>query len=210
MRPSRIRVLIVEDDPNLLECLKMEISRSSGLKCVGAYPCFEKAQEFIPNRQADVLLLDLGLPGMDGVEATKIVRKKWPRLKVVVFTGQSRDERVYSAFSAGANGFLVKTAPRAELADAIERAHFGESPISPAVANTLVDWFHRRQSLEARLSRTELLIMQDLNRGISQKDIASRLGMNYHTLRTHINSILDKTGVSSVVRAAYLHRQAVG
>lgn len=210
MRPSRIRVLVVEDDSSLLECLKMEIDRSHGLKCVGGYLSFERAEESISNKEADVMLLDLDLPGMDGIEATKLIRRKWPRLKVVIFTGNSAEETIYAAFNAGANGFLLKTAPRAELAAALERAYVGGSPISPEVENALVGWFQRRQSLAPHLSPTERTILDNLDRGVSQKEIASQLGMSYHTLRTHINSILAKTGVSSVLRAAYLHRQAVG
>lgn len=202
-------MLVIEDDSNLLDCLKMEIDRSPGLKCVGGYLTFEKAQDSIPDKQADVLLLDLGLPGMDGIEATKIVRRRWPRLKIVIFTAHSAEERIYAAFNAGANGFLLKTAPRAELAAAVERAYTGGSPISPEVENALVGWFQRRQSLAPHLSPTEREILEHLDRGVSQKEIASKLGMSYHTLRTHINSILEKTGVSSVLRAAYLHRQSV-
>lgn len=210
MSPNRIRVLVIEDDANLLDCLKMEVNRSAGLKCVGAYQSFERAQSFIADHQADVLLLDLGLPGMDGVEATRLVKKKWPRLKVVIFTARSGEDWVYSAFSAGANGFLLKTAPRAELAAAIARAYEGGSPISPTVENTLVAWFQRRQSLAPQLSPTEQKILEELDRGVSQKALAGQLGMSYHTLRSHINSILEKTGVSSVVRAAYIRRQSIG
>lgn len=188
----------------------MEISRSESLRCVGAFLTFEKAQPEIPNKQADVILLDLGLPGMDGVEATRIIRRRWPRLKILIFSSLASEERIYSAFNAGANGFLVKSAPRLELVDAIERVHEGGSPISPQVESALVAWFQRRQLLNPHLSPTERAILEQLDRGVSQKELASRLGMSYHTLRTHINSVLEKMGVSSVLRATFIHRQAAG
>lgn len=208
MRQSRIRVLIVEDNANLLECLKLEIGSSRELCCIGAFTSFEQAKSTLAQRKPDVLLLDLILPGMDGVEATKLVRSRWPRIKIVIFTGSSDEDKIFESFRAGADGFLLKTTPRAELVRAIERAYEGGSPISPQVETALVSWFRRQQSLLPHLSPTERLILDLLNRGMPQKQAASSLKMSYHTLRMHINSILEKTGVSSVARVAYLHRQA--
>lgn len=206
MRQMRIRVMIVEDDKTLLECLELEIGRASGLRCVGCYQAFERAYEAISSKMPDVILMDLGLPGMDGIEATRIVRKAWPRIKVVAFTGASSEERIYSAFMAGANGFLLKSAPSADLVNGIEKAYEGGSPISPAVATALIAFFQRRQLLMPHLSPTETAILEQFDRGVPQKEIAAKLAISQNTLRTHANRILDKTGVSSLIRAAYLKR----
>lgn len=201
--------MVVEDDESLLDCLEVEISRASGLRCIGAFPTFEKAREAIGNRMPDVILLDLALPGMDGVAATKVIHREWPRIKIVIFTGSSNEESMYSAFMAGANGFLIKSAPSAELVTAIERAYEGGAPVSPAVATALIGFFQRRQLLIPHLSPTEAAILEQFDRGIPQKEIAAKLQMTHGTLRTHANRILEKTGVSSLLRAAYLRRQAL-
>ena len=198
--------MVVEDDKTLLECLELEIGRAAGLRCIGTYQTFERASEAISSKMPDVILMDLGLPGMDGVEATRVVRKAWPRIKVVAFTGTPSDERIYSAFMAGANGFLLKNVPRADLVNGIERAYEGGSPISPVVASALIAFFQRRQLLMPHLSPTETTILEQFDRGVPQKEIASNLAMSQNTLRTHANRILDKTGVSSLLRAAYLKR----
>ena len=209
MRPCRIRVTVVEDDLCLLECLRREIDRSSGLKCVGAFESFEDAREKISNQEPDVILLDLSLPGLDGADAIRAIKVEWPRLKILVFTGHADSQRIYSAFMAGANGFLLKSSARAELVDGIEKVYRGEAPISPTVTKVLVGFFESRRLLAPHLSPTEKIILAEYDQGTPQKHIAEKLGMSEHTLRTHVNRILEKTGVSSLLRAAYIHRQSV-
>jgi DNA-binding NarL/FixJ family response regulator len=170
---------------------------------------FEKALPLIASKLPDVILMDIGLPGMCGVQATAAVCKRYPRIKVIMFTGESTEDKIYSAFLAGAVGFLLKSGSRAELAAGILKAYAGGCPISPQIENALVAWFRRRQLLFPHLSPIETVILGEYDRGTSQKEIANKLQMSPHTLRTHINRILDKTGVSSLLRAAYLKRQAL-
>lgn len=208
MRPSRIRVTVIEDDACLLACLKAEISREPGLRCVGGHADFESAKEHIPQREADVILLDLGLPGIDGIDAIRIIKDQWPRLKVLVFTGHEASERIYGAFMAGANGFLLKSAARGELVDGIEKVYHGGAPMSPSVSNALISFFQARRLLTPHLSPTEKVILAEYDSGRPQKEIAQQLNISEHTLRTHANRILEKFGVSSLVRAAALIRRS--
>ena len=208
MRPCRIRVTVVEDDLCLLECLRREVDRSHGLECVGAFGSFEDAREKIPNQEPDVILLDLSLPGIDGVDAIRTIKVEWPRLKILVFSGHEDNQRIFSAFMAGANGFLLKSSARAELADGIEKVYRGEAPMSPMVTKVLVGFFESRRLLAPHLSPTEKIILAEYDQGTPQKQIAERLDMSEHTLRTHVNRILEKTGVSSLLRAAYVQRQS--
>ena len=208
MRSARIRVIVVEDDSRLLECLKMEIDRSPSLRWAGGFLKFENAAVEIPHKEPDVVLLDLGLPGMDGIQAIGMIKEKWPRLKIVVFTGSNDAQSIYGAFMAGANGFLIKSTPRVELVEGIEMAYRGGAPMSPAVNEALVSFFSARRLLAPHLSPTEKAILQEYDRGTPQKQIAAKFGMSEHTLYTHRNRILEKTGVSSLLRAAWLLRQA--
>lgn len=209
MRP-RIRVLVVEDQACALEGIRLELRRASDFKCVGAFLDFETAKEAIRDKQPDVVLLDLGLPGMDGIEAITMIRENWPRIKVLVFTGSDRDETIYSAFMAGANGFLLKSAPHSELIDSIEKVHAGGAPMSPVVAAAIVEFIQGGQRLKQNiiphLSPTERTILTEYDRGTPQKQIAANLGISEQTLFTHRNRILEKFGVNSLIRAAYLLR----
>lgn len=186
----------------------MEIEGSPGLRWVGGCERFETASGEIPRKSPDVVLLDLGLPGMDGIEAINAMKHSWPRLKILVFSGASDEQRIYSAFMAGANGFLVKSAPKAELAEGIESVYGGGAPMSPEVNKALVNFFAARRLLAPKLSPTEKVILEEYDRGTPQKEIAAKLGMSEHTLFTHRNRILDKTGVTTLLRAAWLIRQA--
>jgi DNA-binding NarL/FixJ family response regulator len=204
-----IRVIVIEDDESLLACLAKEINRDPGLKCIGAFPSFEAALPVIELKLPDVILLDLKLPGVCGVAATTVICKNWPRIKVVIFTADLRDEKIYAAFQAGATGFLLKSGPQAELPAGIVKAYGGGCPISPQIEIALVAWFRRRQMLFPHLSPTETIVLGEYDSGTPQKEIASKLNISLHTLRVHANRILDKTGVSSLLRAAYLQRQAL-
>ncbi len=205
----RTRVGIVEDDRALLECLQMEINTSPGLKCVAAFCSFEEAAKELPKRHADVLLLDLGLPGADGVTATAELKKILPRLKVVIFSGHDGAEKILASFNAGADGYLLKTTPRQKLIEAIEKVYEGGSPISPRVADQLVDYFRRRTALFPHLSPTEKRVLTELESGETYKTAADKMGMSVNTLKTHVRSILFKTGAASAAQAAFFRRQAL-
>jgi DNA-binding NarL/FixJ family response regulator len=202
-------VVVIEDHPGLCEGLRLEINRSAGLKCVGAFESLEDGLKFIPKSDVDICLLDLMLPGADGIEGTARLKKKFPRLKVIIFSGLDSAEKILAAFNAGADGYLVKSTPREKLAEAIERVYEGQSAISPIVANELVDYFKRRTALFPHLSPTEKLILDGLEKGSSYKEIADILKMSLNTLKTHVKSILLKTGALSSAQAAWLRRQVV-
>lgn len=206
MRLSRIRVTVVEDDLSLLHCLRMEIDRCKSLKCVGAFSNFEDARRKIGGLYADVVLLDLGLPGLDGVDAIHMIKSHWPRLKILVFTGQEERQRIYSALIAGANGLLLKSSSREELSDGIEKVYRGEAALSPLVATVILGFFESRRLLAPHLSPTEKIILAEYERGKAQKVIAAELGISIHTLRTHANRILEKSQVSSLLAASFLQR----
>ena len=198
---------LVEDDENLRTCLTDELNRSPGLTCVGAYELAEPAIDAIPKVRPDVVLMDLMLPRMPGVEATSKIKQRWPRVRVLAFTGHGNIELIVTAFSAGADGYILKSTPRQKLAEIIKRVHEGGSPISRQVAGELVSWLHRHGSLLLRLSPTEKRILALLERGESYKRAAAELGMSVNTLKTHVHSILLKTDAFSIAQAAHIRKQ---
>jgi DNA-binding NarL/FixJ family response regulator len=207
--PSRIRVVVIEDHAPLRDALSMEFDRNPRLKFVKGFDDFEGAEKELGKLEANVVLLDLGLPGMSGVEATGLIKKKWPRLKVLIFSALDAGEVMLAALKAGANGYVLKQEPPEKLAAAIERVHEGGSPISTQVADELVSFLHELQPLFQALSPMEKRILGELEKGVSRKEVAAKLNLSVNTVKSHIKSIAFKTGAASVMQAVYLRKHAV-
>lgn len=203
---QKIRVAIVEDFLPLLHSLKEEISQSEGLTCVGAYELCEEALAAMPKMKADVVLMDLGLPRMDGFECTRQMKEKWPRVKVLVFSATDTDEAIITAFGAGVDGYLVKETNRHELADAIKQAFRSEWPMSRRVRQTTAVYLQWRQRMMPVLSPRERQIFDLLEQGRSRKEIADKLKISSETVKTHIERILEKSNASSSKEAGYLRK----
>jgi len=122
---QNIRVAIVEDYEPLLDALRLEINRSVGMCCVGIFGCSEDLIKVIPKLQPDLVMMDLELPRMDGISATREIKRRWPRVKILIFSASDELQKITEALSAGASGYLVKSEPREKLAEAIRRLHSG-------------------------------------------------------------------------------------
>ncbi|MFN8108728.1 MAG: response regulator transcription factor [Thermoleophilia bacterium] len=156
----------------------------------------------------DVILMDLAMQPMDGVEATLRIRERWPGVEVVAVTSFVEEERVHAALQAGATGYILKDAAPEELASAIRAAHRGEMQLDPAVAARLMAALHERPTPVARaldqLTDREREVLVLLGQGGSNKQIALQLSISEHTVRTHVSSLLGKLGVTSRTQAALL------
>jgi len=210
---NRIRVVGIDDDLTLLKCLEFEMRHSTSLAWIGSFDSFETAiaGAAIHRMRPDVLLLDITIPGgLDGLDACRQIKRELPRLKVIILSASAVPERIFSAFESEADGYLVKTrTPRQVLATAIARVHGGRPAISPEVAEELILFFRRRTPLLGRLSPQEKRILSELERGKTYKETAAEIGLSENTLKTHVKSILVKTGASSIAQAAWIRRQAV-
>lgn len=190
-----ITVSIVEDDPDIRESLALLINGTPGYACIGAYPNCEKGIKGILKDPPDVVLMDIGLPGISGIEGIKILKEKMPELDILVLTIQSDDRVVFQALCAGACGYLVKDTPPARLLEAIRESYDGGAPMSTRIARMVVESF--RVTPETSLTQRETEVLTHLCKGQSYKTIADELFISEETVRRHIKNIYRKLEVHS-------------
>lgn len=180
------------------------IDASEGLVCVGTYEDAESALAVLAGHNVDVVLMDIGLPGMLGTEAVKRLRADHPRIQVMMLTVYEDDDHVFASLQNGASGYVLKTTPPAELLDAITRIHAGGSPMSSGIARRVVETFHRAPLTEAEeepLTEREQEILDLLAQGYRYREIAEQLFISIDTVRTHIRHIYEKMHVRSRAEA---------
>jgi DNA-binding NarL/FixJ family response regulator len=203
-----IRVFVVEDQDPIREAFTLLLGWTAGFACAGAADSAEAALEALPDAPPDVVLLDIGLPGMSGLEALAPLHAHWPEAEFLVLTVHDDPDRVFEALRAGASGYLVKTAPPGEVLDAIRDLHGGGAPMSASVARKVVEAF-RRPDLES-LSPREREVLDLLVEGRTGRQIAEALFIAPTTVAFHIRQIYEKlhvhTRAQAVARA--LGRQA--
>jgi NarL family two-component system response regulator LiaR len=201
--PESIRVLIVDDHAVVREGLRTFLDLQDGLEVVGEAGDGEEAVQLIRRLRPDVVLMDLVMPKLDGVEAMRQLRESSPETRVIVLTSFLDDERLLPAIRAGAAGYLLKDVQPQELAQAVRTAHAGKALIDPAVAARLVDTLAdgRDESTE-QLTPREREVLDLIARGFSNKRIALELGVAEKTVKTHVSHVLAKLGVSDRTQAA--------
>jgi DNA-binding NarL/FixJ family response regulator len=199
-----IKVSIVEDDAKLRETLVRYFAGQSGFRCVKAYANAEAALADIPSHPPDVVLMDINLPGMSGIECVSRLRRAVPQLKIIMLTVFEEGEQVFQALSAGAFGYLVKSNRPAKILEAIREVYDGGSPMSGHIARKVVQSFQAHAAARAEtesLTARELEVLQGLSRGQPYKEIASELGISLSTVRTYIQRIYEKLHVHSQTEA---------
>jgi DNA-binding NarL/FixJ family response regulator len=203
-----IRVLLVDDHAVVREGLRNFLALQDGLEIVGEASDGAEAIEQAQRLEPDVILMDLVMPGLDGIGAMRQLRVRSPGSRVIVLTSFLEDERVLPAIQAGAAGYLLKNVAPAELARAIRAAHAGEAIIDPTAAARLVhaiaDDARPRIEEPERLTRRERDVLELIARGQSNKRIALALGISEKTVKTHVGHLLAKLGVSDRTQAALM------
>jgi DNA-binding NarL/FixJ family response regulator len=190
-----ISVTLVEDDDDLRESLALLFDSTSGFCCASAYRDCETALAGIEQDMPDVVLMDLGLPGMSGIEGIREIKKKLPELDIVVLTVYDDDDLVFDALCAGACGYLIKDMPPDKLLEALREAHDGGAPMSASIARMVVRSFQMEP--HSPLTQREKDILAQLCKGMSYKMIASALFISQDTVRSHIRHIYQKLQVRS-------------
>ena len=195
-----IKVSIVEDDARVREALKIILEGTHGFRCVSAHESAEDAVKELPLDKADVVLMDLSLRRMSGIECVRQLKERRPRLLVMVLTVHEDADRIFQSLEAGASAYLIKKTPPAEIIEAIRELMEGGSPMSPAIARKVVQAFERprgRSPEMDRLTASERGVLERLVRGDLYKEIADELGISIHTVRNHIHHIYEKLQVKS-------------
>lgn len=200
-----LSIILVEDDPALAHHLKAALTLLGEMEVLAVFPSGEEALGSDLCGQAQVMLVDLALPGISGVELIRELHARIPDLNLLVFTIKEDQQNVFEALQAGASGYLLKGCPVMDLRAAIRSAAAGESPMSPGIARRLLEQYRQRQV--ETLSPREETIVRLLAEGCTYKEVAARLGVSTHTVHSHIKKIYQKLDVSSRSLAVQKARQ---
>jgi len=205
-----IAVAIIEDDAQARKILGGWISRGAGFRLAGDWGEAEAAVKELPEQKPDVVLMDINLPGMSGVEAVRMLKPSLPNTQFVMLTVYEDADHIYSALAAGASGYLLKQTPREELLAALEDVHRGGSPMTSNIARKVVQSFRQPPvpaSPDGDLSPREQEVLDLLARGYLYKEIADRLNITWPTVNTYVRRIYEKLHVRSRAQAVakYAH-----
>jgi DNA-binding NarL/FixJ family response regulator len=198
--PPLIRVAIIEDHHKFRECLEFLLNNTDGYRCVGSFRSMEEALEKIKFDLPDVALVDIGLPGMSGVEGVRILKERYPALLMLINTVYDDDERIFKALCAGASGYLLKKTPPARLLESLQEAIAGGAPMSPEVARRVLTLFREIRppdDVDYRLTPHELRLLKLLVEGHSYKTAATKLNVSAKTISFHLQKIYEKLQVHS-------------
>jgi DNA-binding NarL/FixJ family response regulator len=203
-----ISVSIVEDDGGVRASLARLIDSSPGFRCLSQHASAESALEELPKAKPEVILMDINLPGINGVECVRRIKPVMPGTQIIMLTVYQNTEHIFNALTAGATGYMLKQTPPAELLAAIRDVHGGGSPMSSHIARKIVQSFQRPApaAREAdQLSPREAEVLDLLAKGYLYKEIAERTGLTYATVHTHIRHIYEKLQVRSRTEAVAKH-----
>ncbi len=199
-----ISVSIVEDNEQLRTTLARVIGRSEGFKCLSHFGSAEAALEALPKDKPEVVLMDINLPGINGVECVRRLKELIPQTQVMMLTVYEDTENIFNALTAGAAGYLLKRTKTAELLEAIREVHRGGSPMTTHIARKVTQSFQRAgpstQPTE-NLSQREQEVLDCLSQGFLYKEISEKLGISYETVHTYIRRIYEKLQVRTRTEA---------
>lgn len=195
-----IKAAIVEDQREIREALTALINGTPGYRCAGSFRSMEEAFEKIRYDLPDVMLCDIGLPGMSGIEGIKILKESHPGLLLLMLTVYDDDERIFDALCAGACGYLLKRTPPVRLLESLREAVTGGAPMSPEVANRVITLFREIRPpdrADYELTPHETRLLKLLVEGHNYTTAAAELGVSYNTIKFHMRHIYEKLQVHS-------------
>jgi len=205
-------VAIVEDHEALGKTLRKIVESDENCQCVGVWSTGEEALIKIPAFQPQVVLMDINLPGMSGIELTERIKRLLPEIQVIMVTVYLDHDKIFAALKAGACGYLLKRSTPADVREAIQAVRAGGAPMSAEIARRVVEAFHApakpASGEEVKLSKRETEILELLTKGLANKEIADRLGLSVETVRVHLKRIYEKLHVRSRTEAAMKFRDS--
>jgi DNA-binding NarL/FixJ family response regulator len=198
---SNIKVVIFEDNSNLRRGLTTLINGSDGFECTGAFGNCDNLVKNITETKPDVVLMDIGLPGMDGIEAVKLMKPLFPEIKILMETIFEDDEKVFHSICAGAEGYILKNTPPAQILQAIREIHCGGAPMTPSIASKVLAMFKSGTTFTKdesyNLTDREMEILKYLVEGMSYKAVAEKCFVSLDTVSSHVKNIYKKLQVHS-------------
>ncbi len=204
-----MKLLLCDDQAVIRDGLEMLLNLEKDFQVVGAAQDGAEAVEFATQKQPDLILMDLKMPVMNGIEATRVIHAKFPNIKILVLTTYDDDEWVFDAIRAGASGYLLKDTPRQKIVEAIRGTVEGKSFVDPAIAGKLLNQVASKQTQPAsimtdKLTERELDVLRLIAKGINNSEIAAQLHLSEGTVRNHVSAILEKLNVSDRTQAAVI------
>jgi DNA-binding NarL/FixJ family response regulator len=199
-----ITVAIIEDQEQLRNTLSRVLNRADGFKCISTYGDAESALESLPKDRPDVVLMDINLPGMNGVECARKLKQVAPQIQIVMLTVYEDTENIFNALAAGASGYMLKRTSTPELLESIREVQRGGSPMTAHIARKVVQSFQRSVSATEtteELSPREKEVLDLLSQGFLYKEIAEKLGISYETVHTYVRRIYEKLQVRTRTEA---------
>ena len=199
-----INLAIVEDNTALRQSLEQLFDRTTNMKCVVSLNNLLNVVSEFQKSQPDIVLMDIGLPAINGIEGVRTVKSNFENIQVIMFTVFEDDEKIFEAIRSGASGYLLKKTPPEEIIEAIKQLHEGGAPMSPSIARKVIQAFQVKPSSvleDHQLTSREKEILYALVDGLSYKKIAEKYFVSIHTVRSHISSIYEKLHVNSKSQA---------
>jgi len=193
-----IKAAVIEDIREIRDGLTTLINFTEGFKCTGSYRSVEEALARLNEDVPDVLLSDIGLPGMSGIQGIRIIKERYPEMQILMLTVYDDDDRIFDALCAGASGYLLKRTPPAKLLESIREAMSGGAPVSPEVASRVIKFFrefHTPERADYDLTPHETRLLKLLTEGYNYATAAEKLGVSYNTIKFHVRHIFEKLQV---------------
>ncbi len=196
---KKIAVAIFEDNKHLRESLQLLISSSNQFECIGAFADTRNVIAVINKLMPDIIITDIEMPVMNGIDATRLIKNKFPEIPILILTVFDDSERIFQSLQAGGNGYLLKNSSPAEILNALTEVYNGGSALSPAVARKVIQYFQTApvQQNDYHLTTKEKELLQCLVQGMSYKMIADAMMISFETVKSHIKNVYKKLHVSS-------------
>jgi DNA-binding NarL/FixJ family response regulator len=199
---QNIHIVIVEDQTDIREGLKYVMDYTDGYECTGTYGDAETAIIGIGNQQPDIVLMDIHLPQMTGIQCVSVLKKQFPKVQFLMFSIFENDENIFEALKAGASGYILKKTPPNKVLDAIRELFEGGSPMSASIARKVITHFQKPQSAVVQtLTTREIEILDLLSKGFFYKEISEKFGTTTGTVRQQIHKIYEKLHVQNRTEA---------
>jgi DNA-binding NarL/FixJ family response regulator len=205
MSETNIKVIVFEDNNHLRESLYFLISSSNGFECGGAFPDTRQAVPLVQKLQPDVIVMDIEMPGMNGIDTTRLIKKEFPDARILILTVFEDQDKIFGSLCAGGSGYLLKNSTPEQILQAVIDVFKGGAPLSAAVAKLVVQFFTFNMPADAttdyQLTSKEKELLQQLVDGRSYKMIADVMSISFQTVKTHMKNIYKKLHVNSSTEA---------